>query len=709
MTTAQHAEHWESLREDLSLLPASSGRTGAPRWIIHDPAAGKFFKIGWLEFEFLKRWHLAHGDRILKQIERETLLKPTMQDLNDFYHFLKTSHLLIAKTKADTELFLQAKELAKGEPLMQKAMKNYIFFRVPLIYPDQWLNKVSPYFSWMFTRIFVFITLLTAILGMTLILRNASEFISAFSILQNPFGIIMGLLVIAFSKVAHEFGHALMCKRYNCHVPSMGIAFIVFWPLLWTDTTDSWRLKNHHQRLNISAAGMMAELSLAAYASILWVIAPEGAFKDAMHILAGVTWTITLLVNLNPFMRFDGYYLLSDFLDIPNLQERSFRLAKNWMRRTLWGIQTVHQETLPAKLQSRLVVYAILTWIYRFFLFLGIALLVYTYFFKALGVFLMLVELWWFIARPILHEIKFWVNNKASMNMNLKRKTTYGLIIGSLTLFLFVPWQEHISAPAILKSEIETPLFAPQSGRVDAVHVQSGDVLTPHQPLFLISNPDLAHNHRQAEQKLKSLEQEFKDKSADQRYAKQSQLLETQIIEQRADVHLKRSALENLNITANEAGIITDIPSHIKQNSWVSKKDYLGLVRSQEISIDAFVSASDISRLTEGHNVLFYPINASSPIKGRINTISVAPMKHIPYPQMGSIHGGDIATTHSADEHSQTPRDTLYIINITPDTIEGDISAISIIGTARIKAEPVNIAQIYLRKIISLVIRESGL
>ena len=701
---------WGNLREDLALLPAASGRTGAPRWLIHDPSAGKFYKIGWLEFEMLKRWHLKDAKTVLTQIERETLLHPTEQDLIEFHQFLKTSNLLVAHSHEDTQLFLQSKQMAKGGPLMQKAMKNYLFFRVPLIYPDKWLDRILPHVLGLFTKTFFLTTLCAALLGAFLVLRNAPEFISAFSVLKNPVGILMGLIVIAFSKMVHEFGHAIMCKKYNCHVPSMGVAFIVFWPLLWTDTTDSWRLTNHRQRLNISAAGMMAELSLAAYASILWAIAPDGVFKDAMHILAGVTWTITLLVNLNPFMRFDGYYLLSDFLDIPNLQERSFRLAKNWIRKLFWGMNSVNKEPFSASLQSGLIIYAILTWIYRFFLFLGIALLVYNYFFKALGLFLMLVELWWFIGRPIYLEIKFWFDNKESMHMPLKRKFIYGTALCSLMAFLFLPWQKHITAPAIIKSTVETPLFSSHSGVIKIKHVSSGDSVEPSQSLFEISNPDLQHEILQSQQKLRSLQTELKEKSADSAYSKQSQLLETQIAEQQADLSLKQSTFNELQIKASDVGIITDIPEHLEKNSWISHKEYLGLIRSKDVNIEAFISASDIGRIAAGNSVLFYPINAISPIKGQISKINIAPSKHIPYPQMSAHYGGDIAAAAAnMDANTQPPRDTLYLVTIKPDqALSNVLSNLSVTGQARIEAKSKSIGHIYTQKILSLLIRESS-
>lgn len=121
---------------------------------------------------------------------------------------------------------------------------------------------------------------------------------------------------------------------------------------------------------------------------------------------------MTLAINLNPFMRFDGYYLLSDWLEVENLQDRAFARGKWWLREKLFGLGDPPPEPFGEPLGKGLLVYAFGTWIYRFFLFLGIAVLVYAYFFKVLGIFLFLVEILWFIGLPIWRELQAWWKRK---------------------------------------------------------------------------------------------------------------------------------------------------------------------------------------------------------------------------------------------------------------------------------------------------------
>ena len=119
-------------------------------------------------------------------------------------------------------------------------------------------------------------------------------------------------LALVLVKVAHEFGHGLAAKRLGCHVPTMGVALIVLCPVLYTDLNETWKLGRWRQRLAIGLAGTATELVLAAWSSLLWSLMAPGPWRDAAALIAAVSWLSSLLINLNPFMRFDGYFVLSD-------------------------------------------------------------------------------------------------------------------------------------------------------------------------------------------------------------------------------------------------------------------------------------------------------------------------------------------------------------------------------------------------------------
>ena len=166
---------------------------------------------------------------------------------------------------------------------------------------------------------------------------------------------------MVFVKSLHELGHAFTAKRLGCKVPTMGVAFLVLFPVLYTDTTNAWKLKSKYQRLKIVVAGIKVELYLALIATFLWSFAPEGIFKSILFIIATTSWISSVLINISPFLRFDGYYALSDMTDSKNLQPRSFAMARWFIRKNILGSDEEKPEFLTKKKENFFIIYAKLT------------------------------------------------------------------------------------------------------------------------------------------------------------------------------------------------------------------------------------------------------------------------------------------------------------------------------------------------------------
>ena len=194
---------------------------------------------------------------------------------------------------------------------------------------------------------------------------------------------------------------------------------------------------------------MGSELVLAVFSTFFWALAPEGGAKNVLFVLASTTWIMTLAINLSPFMRFDGYFVLSDLLDFPNLHERSFACARWWMRKTFFGLdEPMPEPDLRPRQRAGLIVFAWLTWFYRLTVFLGIALLVYHIAFKLLGIFLMFVELIWFIARPVWQEARVRLEERASAVTMAWRPAI--VVLALITAFVWIiPVSYEVTAPAI--------------------------------------------------------------------------------------------------------------------------------------------------------------------------------------------------------------------------------------------------------------------
>src|SRR5581483_669498 len=196
------------------------------------------------------------------------------------------------------------------------------------------------------------------------------EFTHTFSTIFNWQGLFLYFIAFTIAKLFHELGHAYMCKQYGVSVPTMGVAFLVFWPVLYTDTTLSWSLPSY-QRLRITFAGMWVETYVTIIAALMWANVHSVTIQMVCYVTVAINWVSTLLINMSPFMRFDGYYALSDILKVPNLQNRSFELARWQIRNWLFGFEEPTPEFFSPRMHKILIIYALITWFYRLVIYFG--------------------------------------------------------------------------------------------------------------------------------------------------------------------------------------------------------------------------------------------------------------------------------------------------------------------------------------------------
>ena len=248
-------------------------------------------------------------------------------------------------------------------------------------------------------------------------------------------------------------------------VPSMGVAFLVMWPVLYTDTTEAWKLTAKNHRLRFGVAGVAAELTLAVIATVLWSFLSDGRLRSAVFFVAAVSWIVSVAINANPFMRWDGYYVLSDYLGVQNLQERGFAYARWVLREWLFNFGQAPPEHFSKRLSRTLLAYAYATWCYRLVLFIGIALLVYYLFFKLAGIVLMVVELVWFIGRPIARELTLWYDLRKSIKWTLQTGRTLLLLLASM-LAVGLPWSTHIEGAEVMRDSPHTTVYPPRPSQL---------------------------------------------------------------------------------------------------------------------------------------------------------------------------------------------------------------------------------------------------
>lgn len=695
------------IRDELILFPAAPNEDGTPAWMIQDPVTNRFFRIGWLDFELLVHWADNDLASLVRTVNQQTPLNVTADDVRALEKFLSDNQLLRMTSKADV-----AKALARAQTmkrsLLESLLHNYLFFRLPLVRPQAWLAALQPFLARLNLPLIAAVVLAITLLGVFLVSRQWDQFTHTLVDNMTWNGLLGYGVALLFAKALHELGHAFAATRYGVRVAHMGVAFLVMFPMLYTDTGESWRLKDSRQRLAIASAGIAVELALAGIATLAWSLAPDGAFRNGMFFLATTSWVLTVAINASPFMRFDGYFIASDVLDLPNLHERSSALARTWMRRTLLGFQDRWPEGFPESKRRALIVFALITWAYRLVVFVGIALLVYVFFFKLLGILLMLLELVWFIGRPVMKELEVWKKRRAEIAGNRKRWLA-ALVLAGLVLLL-TPFSSRVAGYGWYHAQEQQPIHAPFAAQIVSMPAQrafkAGDVL------FVLDSSILGIAQDKSRQLAQARESQIAGLLGLPDGEAQRQSLTSQKAFYEAEEKLSEDERERLTLRAAFDGELRDIDPALAPGVWVKPREPLALLVDQRSwVVDAFIEEAQLGRLQVGQ-----PVRAglmADPrawVDGRIEAIDVSRTLALPNPLLDASNGGPIATVaeppKEGQERGHVVRDALFRVRIVLDEPlpTQQMSTVRV----RIEGEAESLAAGVFRKVASIFIRESG-
>ena len=690
------------MREDLSLSrgPLSDG---APTWSVYDPARHRFIRLGWLDFEILSRWRLRSPDAILRSLGEETTLKATGDDVTRFAKFAQTAGLLQPSAAADSQRMALEQAGRRRSPLSW-LIHNYLFLRIRLIDPDRFLIAAAPLVRGLFTRGGLVCVGLLGLFALYLISRDWETYTHSLVEQTTVQGLLEMGIALSFAKVFHELGHGFAARRFGCRVPSMGVAFLVMWPVLWTDTTDAWRLSDRRHRLMIDVAGMATEILIAALASIAWSVLPDGPARSAMFVLSSSTWLLTLLVNLSPLMRFDGYYILSDLLDFPNLQERGFAYTRWFLRELMFRPRVAPPEELPPRMARIIVVYSIISWVYRFFLFTGIAVLVYHFAFKLLGLFLMGIELWYFVTRPIVREVMAWV--KLSRTQRVNRHTVVTLTVFALLIVaLAVPWRGKVEAPGLRRAERQATLLSSEPGRL-TWRVADNAVVKEGEVMFRLESMEIDHAIRTARAQYDQAQSDQTAGVFNPGRRGDTQTAGARVAEAAAAFVRAQARAQSLQIVAPFSGMVRDVPAGLRPGDDIRRLERLGvLVTGGASVVEAYVAEADLDRVMPGARAVFIPVD------GPTVALKVAEMAHVStqtldVQELASTHGGPVPVRRK-EGGTLIPDGAIYrIVLVGQPPLPGTPERI--VGSVVIDAPARSVLSVVYHRAVAVLMREAS-
>ncbi len=685
------------LRNDLRLSEAAPGSSGEPTWVIQDTVVNRFYRIGWLEFECLLRWEQTPR-QICQQVSEQTSLRPEPAQILGLRQFLEQHQLVRPDSAAVSRL--QSKSEGNQWLTWRWWLHHYLFFRVPLVRPQRPLQRLAGSLDWLFQPLTGWLVLALSLLGILLVLQQWDTFTSAVVDSFSAAGLVSFALALIVAKTLHEMGHALVATRLGLRVAHMGIAFVVLWPMLYTDTGESWKLRSARQRLAIAAAGITTELALAGLATLGWALCEPGTLRNALLYLATTSWILSLALNASPFMRFDGYFILSDLLDFPNLHERSSAQARTFLRRLL-GLQEDWPETFPLRQRRLLIMFAFMTWLYRLLLFLGIAIAVYLLFFKALGIFLFIVEIAWFVVMPVWRELKYWWGARSQVPAKHKI-IIWGALFGVL-LLLALPWHTQVHGDGVARAKRQLRVFSPYPAVLREIHprgaVAQGDALV------MLDEPDIIARMRSNEASIRSYQARLTGLMADPSGLALQAATQQRLQVQQEEIIAARSEVARLTLKAPFAGQWQDVNPEWQQGQWVGSREPLGiLIDPSSWQVDAYVAQDEAHRLRSGAEVRFYSRGQPRPLRGKVVAITSARASQLAHPMLASRFGGPLSTADGSRELA--PSSSLFHVLIQLE--QAPASARESLGDVQIEGTRRSLLAEGLTYMAAVFLRESG-
>ncbi len=682
---------------------------GSPTWTLHHPAANKYYQVGWMEFECISRFHVFNNaEQLIQSVNTETSLNIDLDDLKDLLIYLNKNGLL----EHDPALVEQP-SFAK-QPFLQKILHNYLFFSIPLIKPDWFLKATSPFVKPVMSKVFLYMTMICFFILLFLTIQRFDEFMNTFINLMSVKGAALLFITLICIKICHEFGHAFTAHRYGVDVPHMGVAFMVMYPVFYTETSASWQLSDNKSRIYIGLSGVITELILATYALAIWHIMPPGILNSLAFAVVSIALVGSLLVNLNPFMRFDGYFVLSDTVGIENLHAQSFAFAKWWIRKTLFGLNDDVPEDYKPDIQRLLIFFGVGTIIHRFFLFLGIALLVYWLFFKPLGFILMVVELLWFIGFPVFREITVWWERRADI-LSHSRIYILGAVMVLSIGYVFLPFQQSLTIPAIAHAKEFRRIYPPVHSTVEKINVAEGQAVNAGDILVVLSSDELEYDIRRTTQELQNLQTEKRILFVGRSHISRSIDEEITATEIRLRNLLDKS--ESLTIRAPFNGTIRSLNPDIHNKMAVSQSTALfDLVDERDYTFTAYIDENALERVAVHNHASFrpqYQFMADVPLT--LTKIGQANERYINWPELSSIYHGPIPSEFDVSPSSNVQeikaRQTIYAVMFDPvDDAEKNVPHYRFItaGTINVEAKRSSTFWNFVKKTLAFVKRESG-
>ena len=648
-------------------------------YVLENPCNNKFSRLSTEAHEFIA---MLDGRRTVAQawhICNEQLgdMAPTQPEVIQLLGQLYCTNLLYAELPSDTEaLFNRYSKRIRRE--VQGYLMNLLFIRIPLWDPDRFLNRWVNLFGQIFSRFGLVIWLVLMATGLYFVIGNIGELVRQSSDVLAPDNLILLYLSLVLVKVFHEFGHAFACKRFGKingsggQVHTMGIMFLVFFPLPYMDASSAWAFRKRSHRVIVGTAGMIVELAVAALAAIIWANTSTGTLHIIAYNIIFIASVSTLIFNGNPLLRFDGYYILSDLLEIPNLGMRSRQYLYYLVRRFLWGLTKAHDPAYTTGERIWFVFYGLASTVYRVFICIRILLFLNDRLPEELFILVPIVAfgavVTWVIV-PLGRFIRHLATGaELARNRTRAVMATLGVFAMILVCLGLIPLPDHCRVEGIVEPVGLAIVHAASDGFV-LDYLPSGITTAPDGPALIKSvNPQLESEH-------KGLLAERRGLEARRRLAQTRETAAAQIFTEQLDALDEKIAriefeLDALNLHSPLPGTWVSPDIEKARGIYLRRGQQVGFVASlDEVLIRATAGQQLAAILVEQaykHLEIRVKRRPSSLLTGEIEKILLAGQEFLPSEALGYAAGGSVPTLAQGNRNIRTA-EKIFEVRIRPD------------------------------------------
>jgi putative peptide zinc metalloprotease protein len=641
-------------------------------YIIRDATSGRQFRVT------PEAWHfvgLLDGERSVEaalEASQAVLgdMAPGEGEATRLLTQLSTLGLMVGEGSADAErLYDQAAKLQRSRRIAQ--MRTPLAIRFPLFDPDRVLVRLAPLGRAIFSRIGFLVWLVVIGYGITTALLNSDELsANMMDRLLSAENVLAMTAIFAVLKLFHEFGHGLAVRRWGGEVHEMGIMLLVLIPVPYVDATAANEFHTKLRRAIVSAAGMYVELFLAALAIILWARVEPGMVRAGLYNAALIGSVSTLVFNLNPLLRFDGYYILSDLIGIPNLGTRSNAYFKYLVQRyVLFLDDSVTPETQAGE-KRWLVFYAIAAFLYRIVIVLAIALAVSQMLFFV-GVALAAWAVAQFVLLPIYNMLKFLFFSPRLKGGRVRVILRAIAATGVLAfLFFVVPAPRSTLTWGVVWVPEGGEVVAGSDGFVREIAVADGQAVEMGQVLYRLDNERTEGELARLQARRRALQAQIQSDFVDDRVAQRVTQLELDQVERRIAEAQDRIAA--LTLDARIGGIFSLALSGDLTDRYLMRGERLGFViPPDQATVRVAVSQQDVDLVRASLDDVRLMSVGDGGVEGRGELVREVPASSTQLPSLALsvMGGGDIAVAQGEDGQPAALTDVFHL-EIRPERVE---------------------------------------